>query len=161
MHPEHLWVAGGVRAKGALVAGEALLVQAEGGYTPAALRSNAQINRGHAWIEWGGASRTVSRRGRRAVQPLEKGFLQLGITTGGASVCAGAGAGAGNGTVSILGGGRVLDTYMSQIGLQLCGDKVAKAADVGFVICGEKKRQYKGQSLPRNHVDDTLLYYQL
>ena len=161
MHPEHLWVAGGVRAKGALVAGEALPVKAEGDYTPAALRSNAQIHRGHAWIKWGGASRTVSRRGRRAVQPLEKGFLQLGITTGGAPVSTGAGAGAGNGTGSIFRGSRVLDTYMSQIGLQLCGDKVAKAADVGFVICGEKTQQHKGQLLPRNHADYTLLCYQL
>lgn len=69
MHPQHLRVAGGVGAEGALVAWEVLLVQVEGHGSP-----DAQVNWGGAWVE-------VSRSGGSVVQPLQEGFLQLGVST--------------------------------------------------------------------------------
>lgn len=75
MHPEHLRVAGRVGTEGTLVAEEVLPVQVQGGYTPATLSPDTQIDRGRAGIKRRGSSREVSGRSGGAVQPLEKGFL--------------------------------------------------------------------------------------
>lgn len=68
---------------------------------------------------------------------MKKGFLQLGVTTGGASV--GAGARAGNRAGSVFGVSWVLDTNMSQIGLRVGGSKVTQTADVRLLICREER----------------------
>ena len=83
VHPQHLWVAGGVRAEGALVPGEAPAVRGRGGRAPVALGSHAQVQRHRAGVQWGrlgralvpgGASREVWVGGRAE----QKGALQLG-----------------------------------------------------------------------------------
>lgn len=133
VHPQHLGISGGVRAEGALVAREALPVQ---GSPPAALAPHTQIHRGQTRVKAGGLSRAVG--GRRH---LKKRPLYLSITTWSASV----GGGAGDRAGSVFRGSRVVNPDVSQIGLGFGGDKVTKTADVGFLICGEKKCHPKGQ----------------
>lgn len=110
VHPEHLGVAGGVGAEGALVAWKAFLVQVEGGGASTAGSPHTKIHRGPAGLE-GEGSRQVSSGGGGVVQPLEKSFLQLGETAG--SVYAGAGTGTGTEARSVLRAGRMLDTDVS------------------------------------------------
>lgn len=139
MHPQYLRVAGGVGAEGALVAEEVLPIQVDGQVGSAALSPDTQVNWGGTWVE-------VGRRGGGVVQPLQEGFLQLGVATRGHPVQAGSGTRTGS-----VRGSRVSDTDMGGVGLQISRDKVTEAANVRFLICKKRKLQDKGQQLQWNY----------
>ena len=156
VHPQHLGVAGGVRAEGALVSGEAPAAGGRGGRAPEALGAHAQVQRGRDGVQRGRLGRALVPGGaggevRVGGRVEEKGALQLGgRPVGRARARAGAGGPWGRAgsvvvvvvvvVVDVVVDG-VLDAYVREIDLGLCGRKVTQAADVRLLIWGGKRER--------------------